>query len=247
MIVRRVFPGPGDAIDIAADDSRSRLAELYALDAPRWLRVNLVADAAGSAAGWDGTSEPLSNRVDRAILGVIRRSGDVVLVGAESVRAEGYQLPRTVPLAVVTSSGDLSGHRIASPGSLPPRLRVLCPASAVERVRDTAVDAQIVVVPDVAGRLAPADIVAALRARGGDRIVCEGGPGLAGQLVAAGLVDELCLTTSPSVGGPSLPLLGERVETARPLELGQLLVDDFGAVYARWRLIGRAEAGAASR
>ena len=100
MIVRRVLPEPGDAIEIGTDDARPRLDALYSVDDPAFLRINLVADAAGSAAGSDGTSESLSSRADRAILGAIRRASDVVLVGAQSVRAEGYQLPRTVPLAV---------------------------------------------------------------------------------------------------------------------------------------------------
>ncbi len=39
--------------------------------------------------------------------------------------------------------------------------------------------------------------VAELGRLGYSRILCEGGPTLLGQLAAAGLVDELCLTTSP--------------------------------------------------
>jgi riboflavin biosynthesis pyrimidine reductase len=39
--------------------------------------------------------------------------------------------------------------------------------------------------------------VTALRSLGYARILCEGGPTLLGQLAAEGLIDELCLTTSP--------------------------------------------------
>jgi len=82
-------------------------------------------------------------------------------------------------------------------------------------------------------RLRPDDLVLdALPARGG-RIVCEGGPSVVAQLLAAGLVDEVCLTTVPRiVGGTPLPPFGG--VAAPPLELQQLLVDAAGATYARF-------------
>jgi len=41
--------------------------------------------------------------------------------------------------------------------------------------------------------------VEALRARGLARLLCEGGPSLFGSLLAADLVDELCLTVAPQL------------------------------------------------
>ena len=65
------------------------------------------------------------------------------------------------------------------------------------------------------------------------RVVCEGGPSIVAQLLDAGLVDEICLTTVPRlVGGPSAPPFG--AAPARDLELRQLLVDEAGATYARF-------------
>ncbi|MDP3209548.1 MAG: hypothetical protein Q8M65_10400 [Rhodoglobus sp.] len=109
MILTRVHPGPAERVDAASD--RDRLLELYRAD-PGSLRLNLVADISGSAAGTDGTSDGLTSRSDRKVLGVIRELSDVVLVGAASVRAEGYQLPRRSRLAILTSTGDLGGHRL---------------------------------------------------------------------------------------------------------------------------------------
>ncbi|WP_394770033.1 dihydrofolate reductase family protein [Lacisediminihabitans sp.] len=239
MILTRVFPEPGEPIDTDGADARERLALLYEPGARRWLRLNLVASVDGSAAGSDGTSESLSNRADRKILGVIRRHSQVVLVGAASVRAEGYQLPRTVPLAVVTSSGDLAGHRL-SPQLAPDRLIVFCPAGAETAVRESLgeIAARIVTLPDVGGRLEAASVVGSLADLGFDRVVCEGGPTLAAQLLDAGLVHELCLSTSPRIGGGRLRLLGDRAIEERALELRQLLVDDGGGLYARWLLAG---------
>ncbi|WP_308252366.1 dihydrofolate reductase family protein [Pseudonocardia sp. KRD291] len=45
--------------------------------------------------------------------------------------------------------------------------------------------------------LRPPTLLAELARRGLRRVLCEGGPTLLGALVAADLVDELCLTLSP--------------------------------------------------
>ena len=179
-----------------------------------------------------GTSETLTNRTDRRILGVVRGQSDIVLVGAESVRAEGYRIPRTTTLGIVTGSGDLTGHRIEAAETS--RLVILCP----ERARVTAMGslpgAQIVSVPDTAGRMAAADLLEALRGLGHRSIVCEGGPSLAAQFAAAGLVDEVCVTTSPQLTGTTLPSFGERAFPPIPVRLERLLVDESSALYARW-------------
>jgi riboflavin biosynthesis pyrimidine reductase len=43
--------------------------------------------------------------------------------------------------------------------------------------------------------------VAHLHSRGAGQLLCEGGPGLLGSLIAADLVDELCLTVAPLLVG----------------------------------------------
>ena len=50
-------------------------------------------------------------------------------------------------------------------------------------------------------RVDPAVAVAGLADLGFERIHCEGGPSLLGRLIAAGLVDELCLTIAPLLLG----------------------------------------------
>jgi riboflavin biosynthesis pyrimidine reductase len=223
----RLVPGPVEVIDL---DDRDRLLELYRPPRTPWLRFNLITSVGGSAAGSDGTSESLTNPADRRLLGVIRELADIVLVGAQSVRAEGFQLPRRARLAVVTTSGDLAGHRIDATDG---RVYVICPASSAVRAAKSLPGAEIIVL-DGDGPLAPAAIVAALHDRGFASIVCEGGPSLVAQFVASGLADELCLSTSASLGGPSLPLLGSAEIDPVRLELSQLLVDDASGLYARW-------------
>jgi riboflavin biosynthesis pyrimidine reductase len=239
VILTRVHPAPAVPIDLSDGDARERLSEWYRPPTAAWIRLNLVASLSGSAAGSDGTSETLTNAADRTLLGVIRSLSDVVLVGAASVRAEGYFVPRTAALAVVTASGDLTGHRITSSSTRGP-IVVICPKSAVDTARATITDStvRILPVPDADGRITAADIVAALHGEGFASIVCEGGPALAAHLVVGGVVDEVCLTTSPIMNGARLPLLGDDTFPPQQVALEQLMVDDASGVYARWRVTG---------
>jgi len=243
----RLTPAVGagtDAISVEMADAADRLGELYRPPAPDWVRLNLITSVSGSAAGSDGTSETLTNPVDRLLLRVIRDLADVVLVGAASVRAEGYFVPRHSALAVVTGSGDFSGHRITSTGTRG-ELIILCPDSAQQRVRETLGDTAATIIPvaDVDGRLDSAAIIAALHSQGYRSIVCEGGPSLAAQMLNDGRIDEICLTTTPLVNGTSLPLFGAAAITERRLTLNSLMTDDAGCIYARWRVATAVESG----
>ena len=240
MILTRVHPAPAESLDLDAPGTRERLLELYRPPGTEWLRLNLVMSVSGSAAGVDGTSESLTSAADRRILGVIRELSDVVLVGAASVRVEGYRMPRRSRLAVLTASGDLSGHRLGDDLS---GLIVVCPQSAVDRVRSTVGEAEFLIIAETGGRASMAQVVGALRDAGYASIVCEGGPSLAAQLVAAGLVDELCLTTSPRLTPVSLAAIGEWLLAESALTLSQLIVDESGALFARWAIAARPASG----
>lgn len=232
-------PDVSTSLEVGTDETMDTLRDWYQPPSDPWLRINLIAAVSGDAAGVDGTSETLSNPADRAILRAIRDVSDAVVVGAASVRAEGYRVPLRSKLVVVTSTGDLSGHRIAPERA--DRVVVICPAAAAARVRSSLGDslcnlATTLVAPDTDGRLSPADIVQTLHAQGLTSLICEGGPSLAGQFLQAGLVDELCLSTSPIVIGSGLPVFGTERFDASALSLTQLLIDDGSALYARWRV-----------
>ena len=237
MILTRVIPTVEESLDQDAPDFRDRLADLYRPGAADWVRLNLIGSVSGSATGPDGTSETLTNPVDRAILGVIRGHADVAVVGAASIRAEGYFVPRNGVLAVVSRSGNFADHQIKGTtqhGSL----IILCPKAAVETARATIglPEVAIIPVPDVDGSLTAPAIVTALRDAGYRSIVVEGGPVLATLFVTHDAADELCLTTSPVLNGGAMPLFGMQEFATRPLTLTQLLVDSAGATYARWAL-----------
>ncbi|HEY5231549.1 MAG TPA: dihydrofolate reductase family protein [Galbitalea sp.] len=239
MILTRVVPEADEPIDLESPDFRERLVELYGPGGSDWVRLNLIGSVSGSATGPDGTSETLTNPVDRAILGVIRSQADVVLVGAASIRAEGYFIPRNGALAVVSRTGNFADHQLRGTTARG-RLIILCPSAAVETAQQTIgmPDVTVIAVPDADGSLSAPDIVSALRGAGFRSIVVEGGPEIATLFVIDDAVDELCLTTSPVLNGGAMPLFGSREFDGHPLTLTQLLVDSGGATYARWRMRG---------
>ena len=173
--------------------------------------------------------EPLTESVRELVDAAIRTEADVVLVGAQSVRAEGYIVPHTARLAIVSGSGDLGGHRLDPERATAGAVLLLVPADA-DLIPPAGVE--LVRVPG-AGRLAPVDILAALRARGLRHVVCEGGPSLASQFAAAGLIDEYCVTVAPAQTPAAEPFL----QLAAPIttDVRGQLVDEDGFSYLRLR------------
>lgn len=230
MILSPLSP-VGDPIDTTASDARDRIAALYP---PPGLRVNLVATLDGGTADAGGTSAGITTGADRAVLGAIRSVSDTVLIGAATLRAEPGLVPKSTHLTVLTTTGDFSGATVRDDIE-PGRILVVGPSGAEQRARETfgapfeyfAVDGD---------RAVPlARMLVALRERGLEKIVCEGGPRLVGQLLAANLVDEICLTTVPRIVGKPQVLFGGASPGPHDLELIQLLADEEGALYARWR------------
>lgn len=117
---------PGLDFSLLTDDE---LAAFYAWPSGASLRLNMLLDAHGSVTGTDGTSHSLTSKLDRRILRLIRAQADVIVVGASSVRAEGWFLPQQGLLVVLTKSGELPWE------SCPDRQRVVTCASIAELTR----------------------------------------------------------------------------------------------------------------
>jgi riboflavin biosynthesis pyrimidine reductase len=224
--VRQIFPAAGRPIGEPAPGSAGHaaltaLARLYRYpEAGRpagrpWVRANMVASADG-AATLDGRSGGLSGPADQVVFAVLRSLADVILVGAGTARIEQYRpvqlaetwpelragRPPTPPIAVVTrqlSGLDAAGPLLATaPGQARTIVLTTEAAPAARRAQAARTAEVIVTGPD---RIAPGAIIAALAERGYRRVLTEGGPRLLEQIVAAGLLDELCLTINPVLAG----------------------------------------------
>ena len=116
-----------------------------------------------------------------------------------------------------------------------PTLVLTGAAAAPDRVAAAEkAGARVVIAGDGMG-VDPARAVRALADLGMTRLLTEGGPRLLGQLVAAGVLDELCLTVSPMLtagdaqriaGGPSIAVPKRFELTSLLEEAGFLLQPD---------------------
>jgi riboflavin biosynthesis pyrimidine reductase len=190
------------------------LAELYAPPPPPWLRVNFVTSVDG-AVEVDGVSAGLSGPPDQRVLRLLRRQCDALLIGAGTLRAERYGpmvlgeqerawrrdqgLPEHPRLVVVSGSLSLDPGQPAF-AEAPVRPLVLTQETA-PAARQAALAATTEVVTAGIGMVDLGAALLLLHQRGLTRILCEGGPHLLGELTAANLVDELCLTVSPLLAG----------------------------------------------
>ena len=203
---------PGE-VALGDDD----LLAAYATDPDRpWLRVNFVTTIDGAVTGRAGYSEEISDPADKRVFGLLRMTCDALMVGAGTLRHEGYGairlgerredwrqargLPENPLLVIVSGSANLDPESamfteapvrpfVITTSSAPPERRAaLASVAHVLAFGDTTVD--------LPGAL---DV---LRRMGFAQILCEGGPHLLGSLTAADLVDEMCLTISPLLVGP---------------------------------------------
>jgi len=175
-VISRLFPHPGP-LDEAG------IVDACAPDGPG-IRVNFISSVDG-AVTLSGRSGGLGNAEDQAMMARLRMHADVVLVGAGTVRVEGYGaielgddarrwrtgrgMESDPRLAIVTRSGDLPPKVLAADPIL-----IGDPATARDRLADLGLA----------------------------RVLCEGGPHILGALTAADQVDELFLTLSPLLAGP---------------------------------------------
>jgi len=227
--VRRLQPDPApvDPVEVYGD--------LPIAEGRPAVRLNMIASVDGATA-FERRSGPLGGPADRRLFLLLRTLADVVLVGAGTVRAERYgpSRPPGPAIAVVTRSLDLDWDApLFGAGEVRPIIVTVADAPAERRAQaERRADVIVAGEGDVDLRRA----LDALAARGARQVLCEGGPTLNGDLSAAGLVDELCLTVSPVVAhgdtkrivaGPPLPAL-------LPLELRSACEED-GFLFLRYR------------
>jgi riboflavin biosynthesis pyrimidine reductase len=230
------------AAELPQFDLPAELAETYGgplgFSEPR-LYANFVASLDGVVAI---PGEIQSNRMisahseaDRFVMGLLRACADAVLVGAGTMPSS----PRTLWTAehAYPPAAPLYGELRRSRGRPPrPTLAVLSGSGSVDprhpaleegvllltsevgaaRLRGRLPRAATIVAVGAEAHIDPVAAVEALRRRGHAMILSEGGPTAFGALLAAGLVNELFLTTSPLLAGRSpnspRPALVEHVE-----------------------------------
>ena len=160
------------------------------------------------------------NRWDRFLMGLLRACADAVLLGAGTLRATpGHQWtaehifpdltdafaqlradlgrkPRP-RLVLVTASGDIqASHTAVIAGAT-----VITTTAGAARLQGRLPDSCDVIEVGAGDAVDMRAALATMRERGYDVVLTEGGPHVTGELVAAGLLDEVFLTVSPVLAG----------------------------------------------
>jgi riboflavin biosynthesis pyrimidine reductase len=218
--VRRLLPDPVD--HVTPEQAYAFARDRHPSGRP-WVGVCMVASVDGSTVT-DGRSGGLSCPTDHDVLLALRSVADLILVGAATVRAEGYGVPR-------------------KPGQ---RIGVVSRTGRIDPTTDLFTSgAGFLVLPEDTGE-APegVDVVRAgqgdvdlgkvLRGLDAAFVQAEGGSMLNGALAAAGLIDELKLTVAPRLAGGDGPRVTQGApELRQGLSLAHVLEED-GFLFTRW-------------
>lgn len=216
-----------------------------------WVRANFITSVDGGATA-GASSGAMGGPGDRLVFNLLRELADVIVVGAGTVRIEGYsgahlgasqrqrrqaRAQSEVPqLAIVTRSGRLNRDMAVFTRTEVPPLVLTCTA-AVDEARHLLTDLCEVV--DCSGSdpgtVDEAAMLAVLGARGMRRILTEGGPTLLDSLMQRDMLDELCLTIAPYVvGGQARRIASGPGQLLTRMRCAHVLTDDAGYLYTRY-------------
>lgn len=246
-MLNRLYPTP-----VSAPDDE-QLLRWYAppAETAAFVRFNFVSSLDG-AATHDGLSGSLGGAGDKRVFSLLRRHAEVILVGAGTIRAEGYAgelldaagqawrvshaMSAHPRLAVVSGSLDLDPDSELFSAS-PHRVLVLCSRAApAQRRAALSRVAEVIDCPVDENGLNPRGIVAALTERGLNSIHAEGGPHLFGSFQASRSVDSLCLTLAPKLAGGVGPRIGFGPAGTELLPLSlHLLLEQDGELLTEYR------------
>lgn len=207
-----------------ADLSDDEVLSLYAppaLDAPTFVRFNFVMTADGGATH-HGVSGAIGGEGDKRLFQLLRRHAHVLLMGAGTIRAEGYEgdllgaedkkwrnargLSEHLPVALISGRLNLNPKsEFFTKSPVKPIIYTAKNASQEAREKLARV-AEIVNAGH--GSVEPVLVIEDLVARGFSMIHSEGGPTILGDFQQANLVDSLCVTLAPKLAGPGEKRIG---------------------------------------
>ena len=211
-----------------------------------WLRANFVSSVDG-AATHEGTSGGLGTNADGRVFGLLRRLADVIVVGAGTVRQEGYRnlalddeavawrttngLSAQPPFALVSASLRIEPDDLAHYATRPFVITTEnSPADARSRLADVA---EVIVAGET--HVDTVHLKRALTERGYPQQHSEGGPTLFATMLSQGVVDELCLTLSPRLEGGSARRIVDAAEaTPQPMSLAHAFSASDGTLLLRY-------------
>lgn len=180
-----------------------------------WVTLKAAVTLDGRLAARGGDSRWVSGEASRLAAHRLRAANDAILVGAGTVAADDPALTTRLPgnrrQAKNPQRVILDGRLTVAPGRRAvPGAWVVTTVKRGARVEALeAAGAEVISIDGKWGRVEVGAMLEALGARGVQSLLVEGGGEVHGQLVAAGLVDEVVLFVAPKlIGSGGVPLLG---------------------------------------
>lgn len=257
--MRRLFPTPAaelgdDALLAEAASPRDGSAS------GSFVRFSMVSSLDGRISV-DGVSAPLSSAADQRRFLLLRAASDAVVVGSGTATAEGYRgellpaelrrlresrgLPSRPWTVVLSASASLPADAPVLTDAPADTFVVVAEDAAREKVAALRrrLGSEAVITVPVGAR--PAEVTAALAARGAAHLHHEGGPRVLNRYLSEDAVDSLCLTVAPALLMAGELLTGEQLRpTVRRAHL-HLLYEEDSFLLADYRLHQDAGAGPA--
>src|SRR5271165_1762088 len=218
----RVDVGPG--ADQARRDHRGHI--LRVTEGRPCVTLKLAETADGFASG--GPRDPrlrITGQIANLRVQIMRATHEAIMIGVETALADDPAL--TVRLAgldrkpwrvVLDTNLRLpTGSRLARGARDLPTLAI-CGSEAPKEAASRLADCGVVIEPvglDPEGHVDLRQALRALAAKGVTRVFSEGGPTIAGRLIALGLADDVVLITAEKpLGRPGLPSLSDEARAA---------------------------------
>ncbi len=239
MTLTQVFPVAGAQPDISS---------AYAWpEHGAWVRAMMVMSLDGAISGSDGRSGSISSATDRLIMKQVRSFSDVVLIGASTMRAENYSPMKVIPeilderrsqglddasvTAIVSASLDLPWELPAFSESYRQPIVITTSDCDEAKADEASKHCELIRVTDIKNN--PGAIIDSLAAMGLNRIICEGGARLLGDLTKAGCIDEFDVAISPTLANNGQALLHANFDAPQKLKLAHVLQDE-GFLFTRY-------------
>lgn len=217
LLNNRVEMTDDDILDLYAPPAE--LAESSSSGA--FVRFNFVMTADGGATH-HGVSGAIGGEGDKRLFQLLRRHAHVLLMGAGTIRAEGYEgdllspqdkawraergLSGLLPVALISGSLRLNPDGPFFKQS-PVKPLIYTTESAPTEAREKLAEVAEIIIAGH-GSVEPVRVVEDLVSRGFTMIHSEGGPTILGDFQRTNLVDSLCVTIAPKIAGPGEKRIG---------------------------------------
>jgi len=193
LTLKRLLPSPGEIDSVTPEEQSWVIASEFGI-CTGW-RLNFVTDINGLYRDSGGSSDGISNRLDRLLLGKFRSQSDIIVTTGETARRERLSSSKHAPIAVITKTADLDGVP-AIQGSQFFTPIILVPKGSESLAESKLDDVDVRIVPFDHSQHSnwPSEVKRVVAQLGFQSPILEGGPRVSAEFIEQAVIDEICLT-----------------------------------------------------